>query len=108
LPLFRSAKIFVNRSVLTTLFLESIRFGEIYISYRSVLAIYGSLFGSPEEAEKLLLAAVPLRSRRRGVGRLQGQSPARGRGASTFLGGSDPYQPEVFFKSIRFSANFQQ
>ncbi len=49
------------------------------------------LFGSPEEAEELLLAALALRFSRRGVGRSRGRG-----GASIFLGGGDPFQPEMF------------
>jgi hypothetical protein len=52
-------------------------------------------FCSPEKAEELLLAALALHFRRRGVGRSRGRGPAWGRGASIFLGGGDQFQPEI-------------
>jgi hypothetical protein len=72
----------------------------------SVLAIVCSIFGSPEKAEELLLAALALSFRRLGVGRSRGRGPPGGRGASIFLGGGDPFQPEIFVSSINFPAFF--
>ncbi len=57
--------------------------------------MFDSLFGSSEEAEELLLAALALRFRRRGVGARGAGAPPGGYGASIFLGGGDPFQPEI-------------
>jgi hypothetical protein len=70
-----------------------IRFGEKCFFNRSILAIFGSLFGSPEEAEELLLLRCIFGAGEwgaRGAG-----APPGGRGASIFLGGGDPFQPEI-------------
>jgi hypothetical protein len=65
---------------------------------RSVLAMFCSLFGSPEEAAELLLAALALRFSGAGQWGARGAgAPTGGRVASIFLGGDDPFQPETFF-----------
>jgi hypothetical protein len=63
---------------------------------RSVLSIFGSLVGSPEEAEELLLAALALRFRRRGSVALAGPGPRPG-------GTGRPY---LWAAAIRFSLKY--
>jgi hypothetical protein len=66
---------------------QCLRFGRRkYLFNRSVLAMFCSLFGSPEEAAELLLAALALRFRRWAVGRSRGRGPDRGARGVYFSG----------------------
>jgi hypothetical protein len=65
------------------------------VAHRSVELLTAGL---PEEAEEAaMLAALALRLRRGEWGARGAGAPPGGHGASIFLGGSDPFQPEIFF-----------
>jgi hypothetical protein len=90
LPSFRPAKIFVQQYFFNQFVLAKNNFviGPFWRFLARFLARLKKL--------KLLLAALALCFWRRGVKRSRVRGPARGHGVSIFLGGGNPFQPEIY------------
>jgi hypothetical protein len=71
-------------------------FGEFFLFDRSVLTIFGSLLARLKKLKSFCWRLLHCVS---GAGECSARgagAPPGGHGASTFLGGGDPFQPEIF------------